>query len=218
LQIRRDLVDADAKNVAYRRSVAFSYYKLGIAFALQGNHAQAVDAHDQALALRKQLVAESPGQGAFKNELAWSEGRLGRLLATSDPKRAATLIKSALDRSRMLVAGDSINLELKDALVEGLIASAMLAKATGDETARAAVLNEALGIASAAAATAKQNANWPFFLAEIHAGLAEHAAATGDAKTAAAEWKAVREALEPLAAADRLAVGRKPLLERARDR
>jgi hypothetical protein len=80
------------------------------------------------------------------------------------------------------------------------------------------VLNEALGIASAAAATAKQNANWPFFLAEIHAGLAEHAAATGDAKTAAAEWKAVREALEPLAAADRLAVGRKPLLERARDR
>ncbi|HUS33033.1 MAG TPA: serine/threonine-protein kinase [Kofleriaceae bacterium] len=216
LEIRSDLVDADTKNVAYRRSVAFSYAKLANAFTAQGNTAQALEAHEQAFALRKQLVAESPAQGGFKNELAWSEVRLARLLASSDQKRATALIKSGLDRARMLVAGDSINQEFKDTLTEGLLASATLSKAIGDETERRALLMEALGIAADAANTAKQNANWPGHLAEIHAGLAEHAAATGDAKTAKAEWKAVRDVLEPLAAADHLAATRRPLLERAR--
>jgi serine/threonine protein kinase len=216
LEIRSDLVDADAKNVAYRRSVAWSYAKLSTAFAAQGNNTQALEAQEQALALRKQLVAESPAQGGFKNELALSEAHLGRMVATSDPKRAATLIKSSLDRAHILVNGDSINMEFKDTLVIGLLASATLAKASGDEAARAAALDEALAVATEAANTAKQNANWPGHLAEIHQGLADHATATGDARTAKAEWKAVRDVLEPLAAADHLAAARRTLLERAR--
>jgi tetratricopeptide (TPR) repeat protein len=216
LEIRADLVDADAKNVAYRRQVGFSYAKLANAYTAQGDLKQALDAHEQALALRKALVAESPSQGGFKNELAWSEIRLGRLISTSDGKRAETLIKQGVDRARMLVAGDMINLELKETLAEGLLARAALAKLAGDETARGAALNEALTLATGAAATAKQNAVWPGFLADVHAGLAEHATATGDAKTASLEWKAVRDALEPLAKADHLGALRKSLLDRAR--
>jgi len=216
LEIRSDLVDEDAKNTAYRRSVAFSYAKLANAFTVMGNTPKALEAHEQALTFRQQLVAESPAHGGFKNELSWSEARIGRMLATSNPKRATTLIKQSLDRSRLLVAGDMVNQEWKDTLIEGLLASAVLSKASGDEEARVKALTEALAIALEAADTAKQNANWPGHLAEIHAALADHATATGDAKGAKSEWKAVRDVLEPLAAADHLATFRRPLLDRAR--
>jgi hypothetical protein len=80
------------------------------------------------------------------------------------------------------------------------------------------VLAEALGIAADAAARSPQNAHWPGYVAEIHVGLAEVAAATGDARTAATEWKLALEILEPLAKVSRLPAPRKALLDRARTR
>ncbi len=210
LDIRRELVDSDAKSVAYRRSIAWSYAKLAKAFMQQGNVTQALGAHEEALKTRQQLVDESPSQGSFKNELAASEVELGRLLATRDPKRSEELIKGGLARARMLVIGDSINIEWKETLTQGLIAQA---SASRDLATRRAALAEALGVAEAAAQRAPQNAHWPGYLAEIHVGLAETAA---DAKTAKAEWKLALAVLEPLASDGRLAATRRPLLERIR--
>jgi len=233
LELRQELVDRDAKSVAYRRSIAWSYSKLAKAFTLDGDSAHALEAHEQALATRQQLVSEAPSQGGFKNELASTEVELGRLLAVRsgqeagppgsmtrgrDGKRAEELIKQGIGRARMLVAGDTINNEWKETLTQGLLAQAELARARGDTKTRGAALAEALGVAEDAVSKSPQNAHWPGYVAEIHTGLAEVAAATGDARTAAAEWKRVVETLEPLDKARRLPAPRKPLLDRARAR
>jgi tetratricopeptide (TPR) repeat protein len=218
LDLRQELVDRDAKSVAYRRSIAFSYAKLANAFTIDGDTAHALEAHEQALATRQQLVAEAPSQGGFKNELAKTEVELGRLLAARDGKRADELIKQGIARARMLVAGDTINNEWKETLTQGLLAQAEAARVRGDHKGRGAVLTEALTVTEDAAAKSPQNAHWPGYVAEVHLGLAEVAAATGDGKTAAAAWKRVLEILEPLAKASRLPAPRKPLLDRARAR
>jgi len=202
LELRKELVDKDAKSVAYRRSIAWSYSKLAKAFTLQGDAAQALDAHEQALAIRQQLVAESPSQGGFKNELAATEAELGRLLAAKDARRAGDLIKDALTRARMLVAGDMINNEWKETLVQGLIAQAELARARGDAATRTASLTEARGIADEAMSKSPGSVSWPGYVAEIAAGL-------GDSKR-------VVEVLEPLDKDGRLPVPRKLLLVHAR--
>ncbi len=216
LELRRELVERDAKSVAYRRSIAWSYAKLAAAFAFGGDTAKALDAHEQALAIRQQLVVEAPSQGSFKNELASSEVALGRLLATRDPRRADELIKLGTARARMLVAGDTINHEWKETLTQGLLAQAELARVRRDPSARAAALTEALAIAEHTAAESAHNVGWPGYVAEIHAGLAEIAAAAGDRKTAAAERARVTEILTPLEAAGRLPATRRALLRAAR--
>jgi tetratricopeptide (TPR) repeat protein len=213
LDIRRELVDADAKSVAYRRSIAWSYAKLAKAFILEGNDKTGIGAHEEALKIRQQLVAESPSQGGFKNELASSEIELGRLLAATFAKRSATLITQGIARARVLVIGDAINNEWKETLTQGLIAQA---SASREIAIQRASYTEALGIAEQAAQRAPQNAHWPGYLAEIHAGLAETAG--GDAKAAKGEWKRVVEILEPLEKEGRLPATRKPLLDRARAR
>jgi serine/threonine protein kinase len=218
LDLRKELVDRDAKSVAYRRSIAWSYSKLARAFTLDGELVKAIASHEQALAWRQQLVAEAPSQGGFKNELASTEVELSRLLATKDGKRAEELIKQGTARARMLVVGDMINNEWKETLTQGLLAQAELARARGDAKTRGAALTEALGVADDAASRSPQNAHWPGYVAEIHLGLAEVAAAVGDANTATAEWKRVIEILEPLATAGRLPAPRKRLLDRARAR
>jgi len=63
---------------------------------------------------------------------------------------------------------------------------------------------------------AASNVHWAGYLAEIHSGLAELAAARNDPAAARAAWTAARDQLEPLAKAGRLAAQRKPLLDRAR--
>ncbi|NVB82666.1 MAG: serine/threonine protein kinase [Kofleriaceae bacterium] len=216
LDMRKELVDSDAKNVAYRRSIAWSFSKLAKAFSLENDLPKALEANEEALAIRKALVAESPSQGGFKNELASSEVELGRLLATRDPRRAGDLIKDGIARARLLVAVDTINNEWKETLTQGLLAQAVLAKATGDEKLRGSLLTEALAIAQDAVQRAPQNAHWPGYIAEIHAGLAEHAAARGDGSTARAEWRLVVGTLEPLEIAARLPAPRAALLDRAR--
>jgi hypothetical protein len=115
--------------------------------------------------------------------------------------------------ARDLVENDAVNVEWKETLTQALIARGTLAKATNDRAARVAALDEARVLAEAQALRAPQNAHWPGYVAEIHSGLAE---AAPDAKTAAAEWKIVRDTLEPLAKAKRLPGYRKALLERAR--
>ena len=202
LELREELIDADAKNVAYRRSVAWAYAKLAAAYAIEGREPQAIEAHEHALDIRKALVAESPSQGGFKNELASSEVELGRLLATKEPKRAADLIKSGLDRAHMLVAGDMINIEWKETLTQGLLARAALAASSADAALRDASLKEALDVATDALSHAAQNASWPCYLAEIH--------------VARREWKLARDLLEPLEKANRLPAHRRALLDRAR--
>jgi tetratricopeptide (TPR) repeat protein len=215
LEIRKELVDSDAKSVPYRRSIAWSYSKLAGAFMQQGNDKLGLDAHEEALRIRQQLVDESPSQGSFKNELASSEVELGRLLATRDGKRSEALIKQGITRARMLVAGDMINNEWKETLTQGLIAQAT---SVSDPVQRGVILIEALGVAQQAAERAPQNAHWPGYLAEIHAGLAELAAGRGDRKSATAEWKLARDILEPLASQGRLPAQRRSLLERVRAR
>jgi tetratricopeptide (TPR) repeat protein len=210
LELRKDLAEHDPKSVPYRRSLAWSYTKLANAAVQAGNVAQAIELHEQALALRQQLVAESPAQGGFKDELSSSEAELGRLLASKEPRRATELVDSAVERERMLVDGDPINNGWKETLVQALLARATLQRGT---PARLETLALAQQIANEAARRAVQNARWPGWLAEIHEALAESAP---DAKTAAGEWKAARDLLEPLAKARRLPASRLPLLARAR--
>jgi tetratricopeptide (TPR) repeat protein len=218
LDLRKELVARDPKSVAYRRSIAWSHAKLAKAFTLDGTAAQAIEEHERALELRKQLVAESPSQGGFKNELASTEVDLARLIAARDAKRADELLQQGIARARMLVAGDMINNEWKETLTQGLLAQSDLARVRGDTKLRGTLLAEAAAIAEAAASKSPQNAHWPGYVAESHVGLAEVAAASGDGRTAAAEWKRVVDTLEPLAKANRLPAPRKPLLDRARAR
>jgi tetratricopeptide (TPR) repeat protein len=213
LEIRERLSAADPKSAPFHRAVAWAHTKLGNAYAEQQKFDAAITAHDKALALRKKLVDESPAHTGFKNELASTEVTLGELLAPRDQKRAKELIDSGVKHARDLVENDAVNVEWKETLTQALIAQATLAKATGDRTARVAALDEARVLAEAAVAGAPQNAHWPGYVAEIHAGLAE---AAPDAKAAAAEWKIVRDTLEPLAQAKRLPAYRTKLLERAR--
>ncbi len=215
LDIRRGLVDKDPRSAPYRRSVAWSHAKLANAYTFKADAAHAIDAHEQALALRQQLVDEAPAQVGFRNELASTEAALGKLLAASDARRSKHLIEDSLARSRALVAGDPINGEFKETLVQGLLAQADAARAAADAGLRGRALAEALNVARGAS-RAQHNAHWPGLLAEIEVGLAELAAQRGDQPSAAAAWKAARDALEPLAAAGRLPAQRKPLLARAR--
>jgi tetratricopeptide (TPR) repeat protein len=216
LEIRRRLVGKDPRSAPFRRSVAWSHTKLANAYADKADVPRAIEAHEQALALRQKLVEESPGQGGFRNELASTEAALGKLLAATAPARSQQLIEAGLARSRVLVASDPINNESKETLAQGLIAAADAARARNDARARQAALAEALGVARDGAEHAPHNIRWPGLLAEIHAGLAELASARGDRPSAATEWHAARDLLEPLAKANRLAARRRALLDRAR--
>jgi serine/threonine protein kinase/tetratricopeptide (TPR) repeat protein len=213
LEIRTKLSAADPKSAPYRRSVSWAHTKLGNAFASQGRTDAAIESHEKALALREKLVAEAAAHTGFKNELASTEIMLGKLVAPRDAKRAGELVERGLTRARQLVEGDAVNVEWKETLTQGLIAKAEVLRITGDRDGRAALLEEARVLADAAVARAPQNAHWPGYVAEIHAGLAESAK---DPKAAAAEWKLARDTLEPLAQAKRLPATRKALLERAR--
>jgi tetratricopeptide (TPR) repeat protein len=216
LEIRQSLLAKDPKSTPYRRSMGWSFTKLGNTYALKGDAPRAIDAHAQALALRTQLVAESPGQGGYRNELAATEAALGELLAARDPARSKQLIDAALSRSRALVSADPINNDFKETLTQGLLSGAGAAAAAHDAAGRAAALGEALDQARSGAEHAPFNVHWAGLIAEIQTGLAELAAARGDATAAAAARQAVRDVLEPLARAGRLSAQRKPLLDRAR--
>jgi tetratricopeptide (TPR) repeat protein len=213
LDIRKKIAKADPKSAPARRSVAWAYAKLANAFSYKGDNTGSVAAHEEALALRAQLVAEASAHSGYKNELASTEIALGRVLAASDGKRAKALIESGLARARALVAGDAINTEWKETLTQGLLAQAELARLANDKAARLSALTEARTLSHAQMERAPQNAHWPGYVAEVHAGLAELAT---DPKSAAAERKIVRETLAPLATAGRLPATRKALLDRAR--
>ena len=213
LDIRKRLVKSDPRSAPYRRSVAWSYSKLGNAFAFKGDLVGAVAAHEEALALRSQLVAEAPAHSGFKNELASTEIALGRVMAAKDVKRSKELIDAGMARARAMVSGDAINSEWKETLTQGLLAEAELARVLNDKAARLLALAEARTLAQDAAARAPQNVHWPGYVGEVHVGLAEIAP---DARTAASEWKAARDALELLAKTNRMSAIRKNLLDRAR--
>ncbi|MBS1120397.1 MAG: serine/threonine protein kinase [Deltaproteobacteria bacterium] len=213
LGLRRKLATNQPTSAPYRRSLAWSYTKLANAYAFKNDLERARDSYEHALTLRQQLVTDAPSQSGYKNELASTEVNLGKLLVPRDPRRGAELVASGLQRARALVAADPINNEWKETVVQGLLAHAEAGRAPDDRNARRAALEEARSIATAAAERAPQNAHWPGYLAEVHAGLAELAA---DRKAVAAEWKAVRDLLEPLDKAGRLSAVRKILLERAR--
>jgi len=205
LELRKELVDKDAKSVAFRRSYAWGFAKLGTAFAQKGDAAKAIDMHERAHELRDALVTESPANGGFKNELAMTEIALGSLVIARDAKRGTELIASGVTRARALVQSDPINLEWRETLVQGLLATG---HGVGDKPARQTALDEARSISEEAMRRTPQNVQWPGYNAEAHAGLADLGTA--------GEWKKVRDVLEPLAAAGRLPAPRMPLLERAR--
>ncbi|MFN0247900.1 MAG: protein kinase domain-containing protein [Kofleriaceae bacterium] len=213
LVIRAKLSEADPKSAPYRRSVSWAHTKLGNAFVSQGRTDASIEAHEKALVLRERLVSEASAHSGFKNELASTEIMLGKLIAPRDSKRAGELVDRGLTRARQLVESDAVNVEWKETLTQGLIAKAEVLRITGDREGRAALLEEARVLADAAVVRAPQNAHWPGYVAEIHAGLAESAK---DGKAATAEWKIVRDTLEPLAQAKRLPATRKAWLDRAR--
>ena len=196
------------RGVAFRRSLAFAFSKLGTTYQHKGDAARAVDMYEQALELRKQLVIDSPANTSFKNELASTEVDLGPLVMARDAKRGADLLVAGVARARALVQGDPINLDLRETLVEGLLAVGR----TSDRAARRAALDEAVSTAEEAARRTPQNVQWPGYVAEGHAGLAELASGA----VAISEWKKVRDLLEPLATAGRLPAPRMPLLNLAR--
>jgi len=210
LDLRRELVGQDASSVAFRRSYAFALAKLGATYVQKGEAQRAIDMHEQALELRKQLVLDSPANSSFKNELAATEVALGPLVMARDAKRGGDLLVAGVARARALVQGDPINLDQRETLVQGLLALGR----TGDHAARQTALAEAVSTAEEATRRTPQNVQWPGYLAEAHAGLAE--LATGAAATA--EWKKVTGLLEPLATAGRLPALRMPLLAQARAR
>jgi len=205
-QLALDLRKELKPGTAQRRSLAWSFHKLAHAYVLKGDRARALELHGQALELRAKLADEAPSQGNFKNELAATQIALGKLLVATDPKRAVELIEGGVRRAKELVDGDPINTEWKETYVQGLLARAESARLAGDAAGRTAALETAVEIGDDASHRAPQNAHWPGFLAEAHAGLAE---------TRPAEWKKVRAILEPLAKAGRLSWVRKPLLDQA---
>jgi serine/threonine protein kinase len=205
LDVRKDLVAKDPKSAAARRSYAWCFAKLGATYAQKGDLAKALDMHERAHELRDALVVESPANGGFKNELAATEIALGALVLARDAKRGNELIESGIARARALVQGDPLNLEWRETLVQGLLATG---HAPGEKAARSAALDEARSISEEAMRRTPQNVQWPGYNAEAHAGLAD----LGDA----GEWKKVRDVLDPLAKAGRLPAPRIPLLERAR--
>ena len=212
-EIRKQLVEKDATSVAFRRSHAWAFQKLANAFVLKNEPAKALEAYERALEIRTQLVKESPAQGGFKNELASTEVELGKLLSTQNPKRAIELIDAGLERARALVGGDPINLDWKETLTQGLLAQG---RGPYDLKTRQAAFDDALVTAEEAVKRAPQNVQWPAFLADVHVGLAELAATSGNTHAATGEWRKVVEILEPLAKAGRLPAPRTPLLDRAR--
>ncbi|HEX3475666.1 MAG TPA: protein kinase [Kofleriaceae bacterium] len=216
LDLRKDLVAKNPASASYRRALAWSYAKLAHAYTVRGEPARAIEAHEQALALRSALVAEAPDQREYRSELSLAEAALGALVATGDPRRSRQLLDAAIARARALVTADPADNDYKEALCTSLIAEADAARALGDPPRRAAALDEALSQARIAVAHAPHNVRWSGLVAEVHGGLAELAAARRDAPGAAAAWQAVRDALEPLARAGRLAADRQPLLQRAR--
>jgi serine/threonine protein kinase len=216
LDVRKELVAKNPASAPYRRSLGWSYAKLARGHTLRGEAARAIDAHEQALGLRTALVAESPDQREYRSELALTEAALGPLVAPADPRRSRQLLDDAIARGRALVAADPADNDYKETLCTSLLAEADAARAAGDAARRAAALGEALSQARSAIAHAPHNVRWSGLLAEIHAGLAEIAAAHGDAPGAAAAWQVVRDALDPLARAGRLSADRQPLLQRAR--
>jgi len=208
LDLRKELVAKDAQSVAYA--------KLANAFVLKADPGRAQDAHEQALAIRRQLVIDSPANGAFKDELASTEIELGKLVAVRDAKAGGELINAGLAQARSLVTSDPLNLDWKETFVRGLIAQARVARVASDTKTAQAALDEALATAEEAVHRSPQNVHWPGTLAEAHAGLAELATAAGNSHLAIGEWKKARDILEPLAKAGRLPAPRISLLDRAR--
>jgi serine/threonine protein kinase/tetratricopeptide (TPR) repeat protein len=224
LELRAKLARREPTHVPYPRAVAWAHVKLGNGHAYKHEVDRAIEEHERALEIRAKLAADAPAQVGFKNELASSEIILGRLLAQRDSKRAGDLVAAGLARARSLVIADAISQEWKRTLVQGLLATAELARVSTkqqqpptpqQQATRKAALTEALALAEAAAARVPDNVHWAGFVAEAQVGLAELATATGDARGAAAAWKAARDRLEPLAAKGRLPATRRPLLERA---
>ena len=209
-ELRKTLVDRDAGSVAFRRSYAFVFAKLGQAYVQKNESARAIDMYEQALELRAKLVIDSPANGGFKNELAATRIALGQLLVAKNLKRSNELVDAGLGLARVLVEGDPINLEWRETLTQGLTARG---RSPGAMPARKAALQEARTIAEEAMQRAAQNVQWPGYLAEVHAGLAE---LTSDPRATSDEWQRVLELLEPLAKAGRLPSPRLPLLTRAR--
>jgi len=216
LEMRRALAAGDPRSAPYRRSVAWSYTRLAGAYAAKNDPRQEIAAHEEALELREQLVHDGPGQGLFRNELASSQTTLGMLIAGSDAARSKRLIDAGLAHCHALVTSDPINNEFRETLTQGLLAQADAARTTRDARTREGALAEALTVARSGAETAPDNVRWAGYVADVHAGLAELAMARSDALAAAIEWRAVRDALEPLAKAGRLSVQRTALLARAR--
>jgi serine/threonine protein kinase/tetratricopeptide (TPR) repeat protein len=76
-QLADDLGDRSPKGTDYRHDLAVSYNRLGVLLRQTGRHQAAEEAHRAALAIRKELVTQSPN---YRLELAGSHTNLGIVL------------------------------------------------------------------------------------------------------------------------------------------
>ncbi len=215
-ELRAALSARDPKNVPWKRSLAWAHAKLAIFYTVRGDPARAIDAHEQALVLRKDLVAGSRSHAGLRDELASTEVALGKQLLGRDLPRAAELIEAGSQLAKALHQGDPLDNTYKETYASALLGSAELAKIRGDRPAARQALLEALAIAQIALDRAGQSATWPAFAADLHVRIAESFAADGKRADAIVHWFRARDLLEGLADSGRLSFERKPLLVRAR--
>ena len=174
---------------------------------------RAIPSHEQALVLRKELVAGSKDHAGLRDELASTEIALGKLLISRDPPRAAQLLEDGAALAKALHEGDPLDNMYKETYASALLGKAELARAKGDREAARAALTEALAIAQIALDRAGQSATWPGFAADLHIRLAE---LEPKREAALIHWFTARDLLGGLADSGRLSAERKPLLVRAR--
>jgi tetratricopeptide (TPR) repeat protein len=203
-ELRKQLVQREPTSVPFRRTLAGSYAKLSRARELAGDVPRALEAANQALALRQLLFKDAAVEGGLKSELAASEIAVGRLTMARDPIAASASITSGAQRARELANNDPSNFEWKQTVIDGLLAQAAVAAVTKDRDGRASALADALVLANDAAHLATDNTTWPGYVAQVQVERAADAVHAGDAAGAAAARKAARDVLAPLAKDGRL--------------
>ncbi len=212
-ELRAAMSARDPKNVPWKRSLAWAHAKLAVFHTVRGALDRAIPSHEQALVLRKELVAGSKDHAGLRDELASTEIALGKLLISRDPPRAAQLLEDGAALAKALHEGDPLDNMYKETYASALLGKAELARAKGDREAARAALTEALAIAQIALDRAGQSATWPGFAADLHIRLAE---LEPRREAALIHWFTARDLLGGLADSGRLSAERKPLLVRAR--
>src|SRR5262249_20995957 len=96
----------------FQRDLAWSHYTIGTLLPKMGRPEEALQAHQRALAIRRELAHANPPVAEFQNDLAWSYIEFGRLLARQQRlAEALTTIDAGLAIRQKLAEADPKNME-----------------------------------------------------------------------------------------------------------